>query len=126
MFFLSPFLPVRKVPPVSGNVTKIVVYATDPQDPILRDWGLTVDRPMPPEQDGSGYVGADGYENLMSGDTMTVLKTLPAGPHYLIFIVGQSGGPSYGTYSGTITVNGYVYVFSGVDVTHSVRIDFST
>lgn len=124
MLFSIHFLPTPT--PVLGTMTKIVVYATDPNDNVLRDWGLTIDRPMTPEQDGSGYVGADGYQNLYSGGTMTVLKTLSAGPHYLIFIVGQSGGPSYGNYSGTITINGHVYNFSGVDVAHSVRIDFYT
>jgi len=120
------FLPRPSPTPIPVTMTKVVVYAVDPDDNLLRDWGLTIDRPMPPEQDGSGYVGADGYQNLLSGDTMTVLKTLSAGSHYLIFIVGQSGGPSYGTYSGTITINGRAYTFSGIDVAHSVRIDFYT
>jgi hypothetical protein len=125
---LSPiqFLLTRSRTPVSGTVTVIVVHAIDPNDTVLRDWGLTIDRPMTPEQDGSGYVGADGYQNLYSGSNMTVLKMLSPGPHYLIFIIGQSGGPSYGTYSGTIAINGRVYDFSGVDVKHSVRIDFNT
>jgi hypothetical protein len=126
VLFPIRFLPRPTPTPVPGIMTKIAIYATDPQDQYLRDWGLTIDRPMPPEQDGSGYVGADGYENLYSGYTMTVLKTLSLGPHYLIFVVGQSGGPSYGTYSGTITINGHVYEFGGVDVANSVRIDFYT
>jgi hypothetical protein len=111
-------------PTISGPTT-IVITASDPNDPYLRDWALTIDRPMVPEQGASGYIGGDGYETLYSGDTMTFTTTLSDGPHYLVFIIGQSGGPSYGTYSGTITINGQVYNFSGVDEHHSVTIDFS-
>jgi hypothetical protein len=81
---------------------------------------------MPPTTHSSnGYVGADGNENHYSGDTMTISWMLSAGPHYLLFIVGQSGGPEYGTYSGTITINRQTYDFSGVYADHPVRIDFS-
>jgi len=109
---------------IDFTATKVVIYATDPNDGFQRYWGLTFDRAMPPEQGGNGYVGADANEKHHSGDTMTVLKTLSAGPHYLIFIVSQTGGPGYGTYSGTITINGHTYSFSGVDAAHSARIDF--
>ena len=108
-------------PTISGP-TNITITASDPSDPYLRDWALTVDRPMPPIQYDNS---ADGYETLYSGDTMTFSATLSSGPHYLMFIIGQSGGPSYGTYSGTITINGQVYNFSGVDQYNSVRVDFS-
>jgi hypothetical protein len=111
--------------PTFTGPRSIVITASDPNDPYLRDWALTIDRPMPPAQGSSGYIGGDGYEALYSGSTMTFLKTLSAGPHYLIFIIGQSGGPSYGTYSGTITINGKVYNFSGVNFYNSARVDFS-
>jgi hypothetical protein len=113
-------------PTITGP-TEISVYASDLADPYLRDWGLTIDRPMVPEQYGIqvGYIGADAYGNYYSGSTMTLNWTFTPGPHYLIFIVGQSGGPSYGTYSGAITIGGQTYKFSGVDENHSVRIDFT-
>lgn len=112
--------------PITGP-TEVAVYASDPADNIPRDWGLTIDRPMVPEQDENivGYIGADAYGNYLSGDTLTLIWTFSPGPHYLIFIVGQSGGPSYGTYSGTVTINGQGYKFSGVDVTHSTTIYFT-
>ena len=108
-------------PAISGP-TNITITASDPSDPYLRDWALTIDRPMPPIQDD---MSADGYEALYSGDTMTFSAMLSSGPHYLMFIIGQSGGPSYGTYSGAISINGQVYNFSGVDQYNSVTIDFS-
>jgi len=109
------------------SLTEVVVYASDPDDGIVRDWGLTIDRPMVPEQEGGmvGYIGADAYGNYFSGDTLTLSWTFSPGPHYLVFIVGQRGGPSYGTYSGTVTINGQVFSFSGLDVAHSITIYFT-
>lgn len=109
---------------------EVVIHATDPNDGLPRYWGLTFDRSMPPKS-YQGYVGADVNEQHSSGDTMTVLWNLTSGLHYLVFGVTQSGGSSYGTYAGTITVNGLSHNFSGLyydpikDVTISVTIDFN-
>jgi hypothetical protein len=111
-------------PTITGP-TNITITASDPYDPYLRYWGLMFDGPMPPIVSWEGYVGADVNEVHVSGDTMNVQWTLSAGTHYLIFGVTQTGGPSYGTYSGTITINGNTYSFSGVDNTHTVTIDFT-
>lgn len=118
---------LSSAPPTITVPTEIAVNASDPADNIVRDWGLTIDRPMVPEQKGNivGYIGADAYGNYFSGDTVILSWTFSPGPHYLILIVGQSGGPSYGTYSGTVTINGQAYDFSGVDVTHSTTIYFT-
>jgi hypothetical protein len=51
-----------------------------------------------------GYVGGEVSEVHMSGGTMSVLWRLSAGAHYLIFGVMPTGGPSFGVYSGTITI----------------------
>lgn len=115
---------------VTGSPTitaDVVVCASDSADYILRDWGLTIDRPMVAEQEGNlvGYIGADAYGNYLSGDTLTLSWTFSPGPHYLVFVVGQSGGPSYGTYSGTVIIDGQMFNFSGVDVTHSTTIYFT-
>jgi len=111
-------------PTITGP-TNITITANDPNDPYLRYWGLTFDRAMPPIVSWEGYVGADVNEVDYSGDTMTVQWTLSAGAHYLIFGVTQTGGPSYGTYSGAITINGIAYSFSGVDDTHTATIYFT-
>jgi hypothetical protein len=83
------------------------------------------DAPMPQEVSFEGYVGADVNEVQYSGDTMTVQWTLSPGAHYLVFGVTQTGGPSYGTYSGTITINGEMYNFSGLDANNLATIDFT-
>jgi hypothetical protein len=101
-------------PTITGP-TNITITASDPNDPYLRYWGVTFDRPMPPEVSYQGYVGADVNEVHVSGDTMIVQWTLSPGAHYLVFGVTQTGGPSYGAYSGTITINGNTYNFSGLD-----------
>jgi len=111
-------------PTVSGP-TNVVITASDPNDTILRTWDLVFDRPMPPYNSWGDHAGSDADEALVSGDTMTVQWTLSAGAHYLIFDVTQTGGPSYGTYSGTITINGKTYNFSGLDGTNTVTIDFT-
>jgi hypothetical protein len=105
--------------------TTVVITASDPIDFYGRYWAVTFDRPMPPQQGMNGYVGADVNEMHNSGDTMTVLWTLLAGPNYLIFAITQTGGSSYGTYSGTITINGQAYAFSGVYGGHPVQINFT-
>jgi hypothetical protein len=110
-------------PTITGP-TNITITASDPSDGFLREWALTFDRSMPPRQ-YVGYVGADDREDHVSGETMTVLWTLSGGPHYLLFVVSQCGGPSYGMYSGTININGQTYNFNGVDATDPVRIDFN-
>lgn len=109
-------------PTITGP-TSIVIQSTDPSDPYLRCWAVTFDKPMPSMDPYLGYVGSDDQTHV-SGDTMTVLWTLSAGPHYLQFVVSQCGGPSYGTYSGTITINGQPYSFSGVDWNQTAQIDF--
>jgi hypothetical protein len=111
-------------PTITGP-TNIVITASDPNDPYARFWGLTFDRAMPPIVSWEGYVGADVNEVYVSGDIMNVRWTLSPGAHYLIFGVTQTGGPRYGTYSGTITINGNTYNFSGLDKDHTVTIDFT-
>jgi hypothetical protein len=111
-------------PTITGP-TNIVITASDPSDPYLRYWGVMFDAPMPQEVSFEGYVGADVNEVHYSGDTMTVQWTLSPGAHYLVFGVTQTGGPSYGTYSGTITINGETYNFSGLDANNLATIDFT-
>ena len=112
-------------PTITGP-TNITITANDPNDPYLRYWGVTFDRPMPQEVSFEGYVGADVNEVEMSGDTMTVQWTLSPGAHYLVFGVTQTSGPSYGAYSGTITINGNTYSFSGLDADNVfATIDFT-
>ena len=111
-------------PTITGP-TNITITASDPNDQYPRYWGLTFDRPIPPIVSFEGFVGADVNEVHGSGDTMTVQWTLSPGPHYLIFGVTQTGGPSYGTYSGTITINGNTYNFTGLDADHTVTVNFA-
>ena len=117
-------LQITGSPTITGP-TNITITANNLNDPYLRYWGLMFDGPIPPIVSFEGYVGADVNEVHYSGDTMTAQWTLSAGEHYLVFGVTQTGGPSYGTYSGTITINGNVYSFSGVDNTHIATVDFT-
>jgi hypothetical protein len=112
-------------PTISGPTT-VVITASDPNDQYSRAWAVTFDRAMPPISWPSGrHLGSDVDEDHSSGDTMTIQWPLSTGTHYLIFAVTQNGGPTYGVYSGTITINGNTYNFTGLDETHTVTIDFS-
>ena len=105
--------------------TTMVIYGSDPNDPYLRTWELTFDRAMPPLGPGGVHLGSDVCEVHASGDTMTIQWPLLSGAHYLIFAITQTGGPSYGVYSGTITINGNTYNFSGLHGNNTLRIDFT-
>ena len=108
---------------VTGPTT-ITLAATDPNEGYPRTWDFVFDRSMPPYGPGGVHTGADIIEAHFPGDAMTILRTFSAGPHYLIFSITQTGGPAYGAYSGTITVNGQVHSFSGIDMDDNIRIDF--
>jgi hypothetical protein len=110
--------------PTTSGPTTVVITATDLQDPFSRFWAVTFDRPMPPETPQQGYPNADFNKIHYSGDTMVVDKILLPGAHYLEFIVSQTGGPAYGEYSGTITINGQQFSISGVYSGHPTHIDF--
>jgi hypothetical protein len=108
---------------VTGPTT-IKLTATDPDEGYPRTWDFTFDRSMPPYGPGGVHTGADIIEAHFPGDTMTILRSFSAGPHYLVFSITQTGGPAYGVYSGTIAVNGRAYSFSGIDWDDNIRIDF--
>ena len=111
-------------PTVSGP-TGIVITASDPGDPWVRTWDITFDRPMPPMGPGGYHHGADIIADHCSGDIMSFNWTFSAGAHYMVFDVTQTGGPEYGTYSGTITINGQEYSFSGIDGNNLATIEFT-
>ena len=99
-------------PPSAENVS-FSVTASDSEDPYLRYWTLLVD----------GQVLA--HTTHISGDTMTASTTLQPGSHTLTVEISQSGGPSYGTYSGTAVINGQSYPFSGVDNSDPATVSFT-
>ena len=95
----------------------VYVTATDALDPYLRTWAIFVDTP-PGAYLGNGVWGGgtpSASESRASGNTMWAYLQLSAGPHTIYFIVSQSGGPIFGTYSGTETINGVSHPFTGVD-----------
>lgn len=108
----SPGPPPSPSPTSAVNVS-FSVTASDSEDPYLRYWTLIVD----------GQI--IGHETHVSGDTMTASVTLQPGNHTLTIEISQTGGPSYGTYSGTAVVNGQSHPFSGVDSSNSASVPFT-
>ena len=112
---LSVFTPIGPPPPPTG--VTVSVTASDPSDlAFSRDAYVFVDSPPGSYLGGGKYSNSNPFaSSLVSpfGSTFNVdLTSLLGAAHILYFIVTQSGGSSYGTYSGTF---GGV-PFSGVDV----------
>lgn len=89
------------------------VTASDSEDPYLRYWTLLVD----------GQTISHTTQD--SGAIITANATLQPGSHTLEIEISQSGGPSYGTYSGTAVINGQSHPFSGVDINDPANISFT-
>jgi PKD repeat protein len=99
-------------PPSAQNVS-FSVTASDSEDPYLRYWTLLVD----------GQTISHTTQD--SGATVTANATLQPGSHTLEIEISQSGGASYGTYSGTAVINGQSHPFSGVDINDPANISFT-
>ncbi len=100
-----------------------VINAVNNSDPYQRDWNIFTRDPTGTYQGGGVWSIGNPLKsvNKMSGGTWEV--TLPKGTYYLL--IGQSGGSGYGTYNGTITVNGASIPFAGVDINHSAQFTVS-
>jgi hypothetical protein len=108
--------------PSSPSVKTVQITATNDADPIPRDWQIFKTNPTGKLIGSNGMYGVyDGMQPVQkaifdSGATWTV--ELPSGTYYLI--IGQSGGDSYGTYSGTVTTQQKSPVpFANVDAQHA-------
>jgi hypothetical protein len=99
--------------PQSATNVSFSVSASDSEDPYLRYWTLLVD----------GQV--IGHETHASGDTMNANATLQPGNHTLTIEISQTGGTSYGSYSGTAVINGQSHPFSGVESSDSANVPFT-
>ena len=89
----------------------VTITASNPNDIFPRDWNVFTTDPSGKYVGGGQWEGGITpirYDVFYQPHTWTI--DLPDGTYY--FIIGQSGGSAYGTYSGTI--NGTP--FSGVDI----------
>lgn len=92
-------------------MVKVIVKATDAQDNYKRDWLIKVDQvPVAPDWHKDGDTEVHG-----SGDTMSKDLTLTDGDHKVYFVVSQDGGPSFGSYSGSISFDDKSATFNGVN-----------
>jgi PKD repeat protein len=99
--------------PLGAQNVSFSVTASDSEDPYLRYWTLLVD----------GQTISHTTQD--SGATVTANATLQPGSHTLEIEISQSGGPSYGTYSGTAVINGQSHPFSGVDINDPANVPFT-
>ncbi len=102
--------------PASGALN-IAVTAADASDIATRSWAIWTANPGVYAGNGnysSGSPVASGFYS--SGSTANF--NVPGNPPTLWLTITQSGGSGYGTYAGTITVNGNAIPFQGVDAQH--------
>ena len=128
MSLQSPFLSFQ----AQAIGLTVDIKASDSSDPVTRFWQVWFDKSPGNYLGGGQYDIPPDYENVfIQGALWEFLGSVPAGTHTVVFGVTQSGGPSFGTYSGTISIkdqNGVVLLnksFSGVDVSHQVSNTFT-
>jgi hypothetical protein len=109
---------------IPAEPTPIEVTASDPEDTFGRYWEAWVDQ-APGNYLGNGkYANPADFSSVQrSGKTVTY-DISAYGQHTLYFVVTQSGGSKFGTYSGTVTVSGKATPFSGVDCNHPAEVPF--
>ena len=97
----------------------VTIHATDPYDYYVRDWNIFAIDPSGTYTGGGVWSAGSplitSYHH--SGDTWSL--NLNDGTYYLV--IGQSGGTSYGTYYGEISINGTSINFTGADVNHAIQ-----
>jgi hypothetical protein len=106
--------------PISDALT---VTGYDPSDASGRYLEIFVDT-YPGAYLGYGrYANASSYyTNIPTETNYTYLLNLN-GSHTIYVLITQSGGSSYGTYSGSISINGANTVnYNGVDAHHAVKL----
>jgi len=106
--------------PVSDALT---VTGYDSSDPFIRYLEIFVDT-YPGAYLGSGrYTNASSYYTYIHTETNYTYLLNLNGSHTIYVLITQSGGSSYGTYSGSISINGANTVnYNGVDAYHAVKL----
>lgn len=105
-------------PPPSSKTTNVSVKASDPSDIYARTWSIFTADPGAYQGGGQYGTSAAAEEDHTSGDSMSV--TVPSASA-MWFTATQSGGSNFGSYAGTITVNGNTISFDGVDASHPFK-----
>lgn len=107
----------------SFQSTTIKITGDDPNDQGIRDWNIFTNPPGS-YLGGGQWSGGAPVQQAFKQTSDSWQLDLPPGTYY--FLIGQSGGPNYGTYTGTIQVgNGPAMPYTGVDANHAVTIAVS-
>ncbi len=102
----------------------LTVNASDSSDQYVRDWELFSSYPGHYVSSGS-YANATPFYSTIEGSSGSVKVTLPSASGTYYFAITQSGGSSYGTYSGSVSTSTGGFAFSGLDVNHILEISVS-
>ncbi len=102
----------------------IAMTASDPQDSYPRYWEIFIGR-FPGYYKGNGvYQNASSYSVAeWSGAHISYNYAFPTAiGNTIYFLVTQSGGNSYGTYSGNVSINGAKLAYNGIDAYHAIKL----
>ena len=103
---------------ISSKQYDVVIKASDPSDSYVRDWNIFTVDPSGTYQGGGVWSAGSPIKTAYFTKSGTWSLSLNQGTYYLV--IGQSGGASYGTYSGSITVDGAAMTFANADVNHAI------
>jgi len=103
----------------TNNAYIVTIQASDPSDSYLRDWNIFTYDPT------GTYIGNGKWSSGTPLKTSYYTRSgtwsvnLNSGTYYLV--IGQTGGESYGTYSGEISINGVSMHFTNADINHAIK-----
>jgi hypothetical protein len=107
-----------------NSAPSVNMYASDPYDPYLRYWEIFSKFPGAYKNNGVYANNSALSSALWSGSTMTIPPAYYNSTFY--FLITQSGGSAYGSYSGIIhAINGDTPFF-GLDVYHALELTLSS
>ena len=103
----------------TNNAYTVTIQASDSSDSYLRDWNIFTYDPT------GTYIGNGKWSSGTPLKTSYYTRSgtwsvnLNSGTYYLV--IGQTGGESYGTYSGEISINGVSMHFTNADINHAIK-----
>jgi hypothetical protein len=110
-------VPTTPTPPPPVTSVPISITAYDLRDIFyVRTWAVFVDKPPGAYLGNSKWAAGAPVFSILGRSGAKESGTLPitSGTHTVYFVISQSGGTRYRTYSGTVTIDETAYPYAGV------------
>jgi len=108
-----------KIVNTENNAYTVTIRASDPSDFYTRDWNIFTYDPT------GTYIGNGKWSSGTPLKTSYYTRSgtwsvnFNSGTYYLV--IGQTGGESYGSYSGEISISGVSMQFTNADINHAIK-----